>query len=33
MRLWLVFTLRGAKVLRIEDYPDHESAAAAAGLS
>ena len=32
-RGWLVFTLRDAKILRIEDFPDHESAAAAAGLS
>ena len=33
LRGWLVFTLRDAKILRIEDFPDRHSAAAAAGLS
>ena len=33
LRVWLVFTLRDAKILRIEDFPDRDSAAAAAGLS
>ncbi len=33
LRVWLVFTLRDAKILRIADFPDRHSAAAAAGLS
>jgi ketosteroid isomerase-like protein len=33
LRGWVVFTLRDAKILRIEDFPDRDSAAAAAGLS
>jgi ketosteroid isomerase-like protein len=33
LRVWLVFTLRDAKILRIEDFPDRHSAAVAAGLS
>ena len=33
LRVWLVFTLRDAKIHRIEDFPDRDSAAVAAGLS